>query len=150
MPIDEVNTVSAPTFTQEVRESIVSDFQSTAATGTASSPNWINDDNTGMSCYMDAEDEYAEIDYGLVVSIQRWRMYGNTNNNGSGRMKIQYRDLITHTWVDWVVDIPTRATADWTSFATVSIVNTDKVRIVATTIDTENNKNYIAEMEVIY
>lgn len=129
-------------------EATVALFQANSATGTfAVAPGNINDNNTGATAAPDAVDQYCEIDYKKVVTIKRWRHFGAIQTAGT-IWKIQYYNLSTHSWVDWVIDIPIRITADWGGFSTETEVLTDKIRWVCTTIDIFNCS--IGEIEVIY
>lgn len=136
-------------------EGTVADFQANAATGDfASTPQAINDNNTGTVAYADTVAQYAEVDYGKVISLNQFRLFGNVSHAGDGDWKVQYYNLATHAWVDWVTGITTRATADWGSWdSSGGEVITNKIRLVATTIDTCDggaDRNYCGEMEVKY
>lgn len=133
-------------------EATVALFQANAATGTADTSEGVNDNNdAGTIVSFDAIDEYVEVNFAKVVSIKRWRWKdGAVTNTGDGRWKIQYYSLATHAWVDWVTEIPTLTTAAaWREFTTETEVLTDKVRIIATAIDTVGS-NLIWEGEIIY
>lgn len=132
-------------------EATVALFQANAATGTCTDPDNINDNNTGTFADFDGVNEYAEIDFGKVVSITQFRYYGNASHNEDGTYKIQYYDLADHAWTDWKTGIATR-TASWSTLETVSTQFTDKVRIIATALDTgiTPNKNKPYEFEIYY
>jgi len=132
-------------------ESTVARFQANAATGDfAVSPEHINNNNTALDARADTIDQYAEVDFGIVVSIRRYRQYGHAAATGDGVWKIQYYNLATHAWADWATGIALRATADWSDLVTVSEVLTDKIRLVCTTVDTGIVDSAIGELEVIY
>ena len=128
-------------------------FQATPAAGTfGSAPEALNDNNTGVRAYATAVGQYDEVDFGQLVSIKRWRQYGvSTENDGSGVWSLQYYDLITEDWVDWVTGIATRALDSWSDFVTETAKLTTKIRLVCTTLDTHaTGWSGIAELEVIY
>lgn len=136
-------------------EGTVAQFQANAATGDfVWQPQSINDNNTAENAYADTAAQYAEVDYGIVVSLNQFRLFGNANMVADGDWKVQYYSLVTHAWVDWVTGITTRGTADWGSWdSSGGEVITNKIRLVATTIDTCNggpDRNWCNEMEVKY
>ena len=132
------------------REGTVAGFQANAATGTVQTPANINDNDTGTYILGDAVDEYAEVDFGKVVELTQWRQFGNTNNNGDGSWKIQYYNLSTRTWTDWVTGIATRTTADWSTFCVETAIVTDKIRLVCTAVDSGASDSLMMELEVKY
>lgn len=130
-------------------EATVMLFQANPATGDfTANPEYIND-NTTSTANAQAINQYAEVDFQKVVTIKRWRQYGNTNNNGDGVWKIQYYNLSNHAWTDWKTGISTYGTADWTSFSTETEEITDKIRLICTTVDS-SAASYCRELEVIY
>ena len=129
----------------------VANFQANAATGTFSTaPERINDNITTNTAIADTIAEYAEVDFGIVVIIKRWRQWGSTVNNGSGEWKLQYYDLESESWQDWVTGIATRPTSDWSSYVTETAKFTTKIRLVCVVVDTNNVRSDIKELEVVY
>ncbi len=55
----------------------VAGFQAPTATGTATNPTNINDNNIGTHTTFDAVNEYVEVDFGMLVLISQYRQYGN-------------------------------------------------------------------------
>lgn len=138
-----------PVAAQVAVEATVALFQANPATGTFSTaPQNTNDNNTGTQAQSAATDQYAEVDFDKVVLIRRWRQFGSVSNNGDGTWKIQYYNLATHAWVDWVTGIVTRVTADWSSLTTETEVLTDRIRLVNETLDSGQNR--VGELEVYY
>ncbi|KKN72879.1 hypothetical protein LCGC14_0405830 [marine sediment metagenome] len=132
-------------------EATVAMFQANPATGTGYWPARINDNDTGTIGGHNAVGEYIEVDFGKVVYIKRWRQYGEFNNGGDGRWKIQYYNLATHAWTDWVTGLATRSTRDWSGYSTVTEVLTDKIRSVCEVVDTFSGAgSQFREIEVIY
>ena len=128
----------------------VADFQANAATGTFSSPQNINDNNTATPAEGLSVDQYCEIDFGKIVIIGKWRMFGHSSNDGDGAAKIQYWDIGNATWEDWVTGIPTRIAATWSDFTIEeTIFATTKVRFTVTALPTDNDYR-VGELEVIY
>ncbi|MBA7543516.1 hypothetical protein ES705_35847 [subsurface metagenome] len=112
-------------------------FQANAATGTTLDPEKINDNDTVTYPIFTPVGDYCEIDFGFKCYIAEYRYRGETSHNGSGRYKIQYWSGIE--WVDNTVDIPTR-TASWSDWAPLTTpVISNRIRIVATTLDTAIN-----------
>lgn len=134
------------------REATVAMFQANNATGTMGNPDRLNDNVTDVPAQATVQNQYCIVVFDTVVLIKRWRQFGFVNNNADGVWKIQYYNLTTHTWVDWVTGIPTR-TASWTTLATETEVFTDKIKIIATTLDSGTVNGVgsgINELEVIY
>ena len=130
----------------------VADFQTNPATGPGgdtTTPANLNDNNTGNVTGWNVLNTWVEIDFGVILTLRRWRQFGEINNVGDGEFKIAWHDIPTDTWIDWVTGIPTRPTADWTALATEPIIHTDKVRIIMTAIDSLT-LNRAKEWEVIY
>lgn len=130
----------------------VADFQTNPATGNISTldpESNINDNNTATTIRGNTVDGYAEVDYGKPVLIKRWRQFGGLSNNGDGIWKLQYFDLITNAWADWVTGIATRTSADWSDYVTETAKITTKVRLVCIAVDT-CGFSYLGELEMIY
>lgn len=125
-------------------------FQVNPATGTfGNNPSRINDGSTAELATPTVEDQYAEVDFGLIVSIKRWRIYWSSGNSSSAcKFKISYYNLATHAWVDWKTNIPSGTTDAWTTMATETEVLTHKVRITCTTFVYAGRE--MKEVEVIY
>ncbi|GAJ09201.1 unnamed protein product, partial [marine sediment metagenome] len=119
-------------------------------TGTfAANPENINDDNTTNEAEASGVGQYAEVDFGKVVVIKRWRQFGSVGNNGSGVWKIQYWNLATEAWVDWITGISTRTLATWSTLSEVTSKLTTKIRLVCTTVE-GGGWTKVKELEVIY
>jgi len=132
-------------------EATVALFQANPATGTfVTNPKYINDNATANPAAASVIGQYAEVNFGKVVRILRWRQFGWIGNDGDGEWKIQYYNLVTHTWIDWVTGIVTRVTSDWSTLDTEIAVLTDKIRLVATVIDTQGATSQLCELEVIF
>lgn len=124
-------------------------FQANAATGNmGSNPAYINDNNTDSRAVANATDLYAEVDFGVIVSIKRWRQFGMASMQENGEWKIEYYNLSTHAWEDWVTGIATRKAATWSDFSTETEVLTNKIRLVCTAVDGYGDSR-IGELEVI-
>ena len=123
-------------------------FQTTPATGTAHASEEINDNVTVDTFYCEAVGEYCEIDLGGIYIITRYRHFDSNSNDGSGYWKIQYK--LDGVWTDWITDIPTRATNDWSDWVNGSVIKTQYLRVVATTLDTKStpDKTYCGEWEI--
>ncbi len=126
----------------------VFDFQLYAATGDVVNPGKINDNDTGTVINPTAG-KYIEVDFNKAVIIKRWRQFGTIWTTGDGRFKIEYWDITTRAWADWVTDIPVRTTADWSNYVTETEKTTLKVKLTCTTTDTYGS-SLIGELEVIY
>lgn len=123
-------------------------YQANAATGTAQNPDDINDNNPASVMLAEPAGEYSEVDFGIVVCIRTWRIYGSNLNNEDGVWKIQYYNLATHAWADWVTGIATNK-AVWTAPSVESEVITDKIRLVCVTVDSVGISR-CGELEVYY
>jgi len=147
---------AAPTFQDAAGgalaiEATVADFQKNPGTGTMNYPDGINDGDittTGKSSANETN-QYIIVDYGELRIIRRWRQHGSDYINGDGSWKIQYYNLSTHAWVDWVTGIATR-TLSWSNFATETEVITNKIKLVCTGLDSYGINTTIHELEVIY
>jgi len=128
-------------------EATTDDFRANPATGTSTDPSQINNNNTADSTSFTAVDQYAEVNFKKVVCIKRWRRYGMSSENSGNRYKIQYYNLSTHTWVDWVTDIPGYTTVAWSNYSTATEVLTDKIRWIMTT---HAATGYIPEADVVF
>lgn len=129
----------------------IAEWRANAATGTfASFPQRINDNNTGTQAAANAEGQYAEVDLGLIRGISGFRHFGQIDNTGEGRWKLQYWSMATHAWIDWVLEIPVRTTADWSGWdSSGGDIIGSKVRLVCTTVD-GSTFNRIMQLEVRY
>jgi hypothetical protein len=137
----------------EASRALVSDFQANPATGTfLKDPQNINNNNTTDYAEAHNVDEYAEVDFQKPVIIERWRQWGATEMEGDGVWKLQYYDLASESWQDWVTGIATRTLDSWSDYVTETVKMTTKIRLVCTTLDTCGtlNRSYLKELEVIY
>lgn len=126
-----------------------SGFRVNAATGTATNPERINDNNAGTNAVMDAVNEYCEIVFDKVYRFNKYRYAGYASHVKDGTYKIQYFNHSTDTWTDWVTEISTRD-GNWSDWVSDGTVITSKVRIVATALDTFVNQNFPGEFEMKY
>ena len=126
----------------------VSAFKRYPATGTMGDVAYLNDDVTNNIVVADTVDMYADVNWGVPRRISEYRQFGYTANLGTGRWKIQYWD--GSSWVDWVTEIPTRKTADWSSWTAPAAgpKTTEKIRLVCTTVDNPPYGSMIAELEI--
>ena len=124
----------------------VANFQVNPGTGTSHYPQYINDGNTASASWMDSVGEYAEITFTQQYEIKEFRIYGDGSMDGNGFFKIQH--YTKYGWVDNTIDILTHDDWTWSSWTNLnSIVLTNKVRIVATQIDTYGH-NEIPQIEI--
>ncbi len=125
-------------------------MQAISGEGTATGPEKINDGSTGPAVTnMDAVGEYAEIRLLASAKMTQFRFYGDSPQNGDGVSKIQDLDG-DYVWQDWVTGLSTRVESwsNWDSSGGEVIAL--GIRIVATTLDSNNNKNMYGELEVKY
>lgn len=115
----------------------IEEFQAHPATGDwTTTPGNLNDNDTGTKSQTITVDTYLEVDWGYLRTIAEFRHYGSVQHGGSGRWKIQYWDGFS--WVDLNTEIPTRVTANWSGWVALTVaVITTKIRVVATTLDTD-------------
>ena len=135
---------------QIVIDGTATDFRTNAATGTMTNPQYINDNNTNTAALAYNIGEYAEIDLKKIRHLNTYRQHGSLANAGNGRWKLQYFNWLTHAWVDWVTNIPIRTTFDWSAPVSVTAVITSKIRLVCTTVDTNDARSTIVDLEVYY
>ena len=126
----------------------VVEFQKNAATGSAENPQRMNDNDTGNQVSMDAINKYAEVDFGRPFYITEFRHFGWASQNQDGYSKIQYWD--GYAWQDLNTGIATRVDT-WSSWiALTKAVVTNKIRLVATALDTKFSENNTGELEMRY
>lgn len=132
------------------RGALVYDMQKIAATGDMTNPERVNDNNTGVAASGAAQDLYCEIAFEETLYISQYRIWSfHGSSNGSGRFKLQYRNVSTGVWTDWKTGIPVTSTNDWAAWDTgPSRVLTDGLRIIITTVDTGSATNSIQQLEV--
>lgn len=128
----------------------VADFQTNPATGTATNPENINDNEPDATyAWFTVADQYTVIEFDKVYEVNRYRYIGSGVHNLSGRWKIEYKRITDGAWVTIASDIPTRdhTWSDWTALTTFS---TTAIRITATTLDTGEDANRGYEWEFKY
>ena len=131
---------------------LVTEFQAGTSTGTFDNPTNINDNNVATFVLADVVNEYIETDLLKTRKISQYRAYGSADMTGDGRWKIQYWDIATLGWVDWITDIVLRNTATWTAWTVgATAIVTNRIRIVMTTLDTNGVfDSMMAEVEMKY
>lgn len=127
----------------------LADFRANAATGTAAIPENVNDNNTGTRALFNAIGKYTEVDFGKFVILNRWRHFEEAGGIGDGEYKIQYWDVATDAWVDWVAAFSTAHTGGWTALTAAAEITTNKIRLICTQVDSAPN-NSTSELEVYY
>jgi len=145
--------VSAVPPIQAAWEGDLAAFQANAATsiGALLNPTRVNDNNPGTECYASVINMGVEVDFGDIFRINRWRQFGSVNNgNGDGRWKIQYYNLESYSWTDWVTGIVARGSADWSGYTAETEVYTNAIRLICTALDTSTNRTYIAELDISF
>jgi len=123
------------------------------ATGTMLNPSELNDGiflGTGNNATADTIGKYAEIAFDNAVRLKRFRQYGHTYNNGDGVWKVQYFNIYTAEWIDWITGLSTRTTKTWSDYSTGAVIITSRIRLVCTTVDTfGSGYSSVTEIEVI-
>ncbi|MBA7552324.1 hypothetical protein ES705_44882 [subsurface metagenome] len=144
------NKAAAPGIEDIAAEATIGMFRIYPAKGNMQTPERLNDNDTGSGVATTSINTYCEVWFGDLVKIKRWRQFGHIAQGTDGRWKIQYWNVVTNEWTDWVTDIPTLPTATWSDLATEEEVVTTKVRWVATTISSPGNENFCNELEIYY
>ena len=125
-------------------------FKVNVATGTMGNSHLMNDGSLVSGAVgADVIGEYAQILFPMPCHIRRFRYYGSLLQTGDGFWKIQYQDM-DDSWVDWVVNIPTRGES-WSAWdATGGAVIAKGVRWIATALDTQPapDASLLYELEV--
>jgi len=127
----------------------VADFQDNRATGTATNADNINDNAPYTYAQMDVVGEYCEIAFSKAYRLNKYRHLGLFPHDGTGRYKVQYFNLTTGAWTDWVTDIPTRL-GSWSEWIEGTAIVTTKVRIITTVLDIGASGNFPSEWEMKY
>ncbi len=129
----------------------VAQWQANAATGTAATPQSVNDNNTGTQSNANGVGEYAEIEPDAVARfvVKQYRVYGDVSQNGDGTWKLEYWD--GSAWQDWETGISTRV-ASWSGWVepAAGVIITSKMRLTAVTLDTAFNENLCSQIEAKY
>ncbi|GAI54726.1 unnamed protein product, partial [marine sediment metagenome] len=90
--------------------------------------------------------QYAEVDFGGLYRIKKWRQYGHANNNEDGTWKIEY---YLEAWHDWITGIFTRTAATWSTWSEETAVTASKIRLVCTEVDS-CAYNFIEELQITF
>jgi len=127
----------------------VADFQKNAATGTFTNPEYLNDDNSTQSTYANTIDQYCEVVFAKIFRLNKYRYFGNVLHNNDGTFTIQYFNLTTGAWTDWITNIPTRP-GTWSDWLSGSTILTTKIKLIATAIDSAIPTSIVGEWELKY
>lgn len=123
-------------------------FRVNPATGTCYYPERANDNNSATPADYISIGQYVEIAFTQDYVIREFRVFGNINHIGNGKFKIQH-SAKNNIWVDNTINISVNTLASWGSWINLTTpVLTDKIRIIATTIDTGPNDIYLNEIEM--
>lgn len=144
--IDELDAEKVAIF--DLPSLSVSKFQANSATGTCINPASLNDNNTDVGNYSTfySVNEYGEVLFTHPTFVREFRQFGHTNHIGDGKWKLQY--LFDSAWIDLNTNISVVTSYEWSSWILLTeIIYTKGIRIVATSIDTSKNKNYLTELE---
>jgi len=139
----------------DIQPLIVSEMKQHPATGTF--PTYpaanLNDGSVITNgAAAEAIDQYAEIYFGGTRKIKQWRQHGNSLNNADGVWKLQYWNMKTLTWTDWITGISTFDLVTWTEWSApgAGVKETNKIRLVCTTLDSNAYGSICQELEVKY
>jgi len=121
----------------------VSDLQASLTSGTATSTNYLIDDDTSTYCTFDSG-EYAVIDFGRPFICNQFRYYGTSDSVASSTFKLYYWDGAT--WQLWYDATSFDNTETWTDWEELDEILTDKIKIERT--DSVTGRQKIAEIEV--
>lgn len=133
-----VNAIAINPLTDEI-------FRLNPATGTAATPERINDNDIDNYVSFTSEGQYCDIELGGSYYIRQYRQYGRVGMQLAMRYSIQYWN--GGAWQDCVTDIAGHNVGEWTEWIPFTGVKTTKIRIVCTTKSGENN--LIPEIEII-
>lgn len=121
------------------------DTQYYAATGTCVDPQRINNGSIFDAGLFENIGEYAQIIFPAKAYLTQFRHYGEALNNDDGVFKIQH--YLHDAWVDNIINQSTRDET-WTAWTNLTTpVFTDRVRIIATTIDSGALKSAMRAIE---
>ncbi len=124
----------------------VDDYPNVTASGTASNPQYlIDDDLSGAEYVTFTANQYVEIDFGLPVYCKQVRFYWIPGSNPNNRYRLQA--YVDGAWVDAlteIVDIDSVPWGDWLDLTTPRTAV--KWRLQNTTFDTASQ---IFEMELL-
>lgn len=124
---------------------VVSDFQANAASGTAGSPERLNDNSTAAFT-RGSLNQYWEVAFDFPFYIEEFRMYGISSHSGDGKFKIEI-DL-AGVYYECMVDIPVVDADAWGSWTTLTKpCIAIGMKLTVTTQD-GSGYNYIYEMEM--
>ena len=124
----------------------VDDFPGVVATGTATNPENLIDNDTATVATMLAVDIYVEVDLKAPCYVKEVRHYGSATINGDGRFKVQA--FVEGAWIDVKTDIPQRA-ASWSSWIALTTPSMARLwRWTVTTVDTGADKNRTGKLEL--
>ena len=126
---------------------ILPEFQAVTATGTATNPTNVNDNNVATTSVSEPAGDYVEVDFGKYVKLNKLRYYGHANNNQDGEYKLEVYDVVAAAWKDWVLGLPTNLAA-WSALTDIPEVITTKIRWTATIIDSGVSDSVTGELEV--
>lgn len=124
-------------------------FLTGTPTGTAASPQRINDGAVDMTCLFYDIGEYIDVELDAKYYVKQYRTYGTGLNVGDGYFKLQYYDDDISAWIDLDTNIPTRG-ASWSSWMSLPLTAVQNIRLVCTKVDTGSSGSRIAELEMKY
>jgi len=113
----------------------------------AGDPDRLTDNDISTQVDFYGTSDYVEVEFDKPTYLRNWSQYGDSNNDGNGKWKIQYYNQRTAAWVDWHTNIPINAAVGWVTITASTTISTYKVRVVSTTIDTGGGGNYSRAME---
>lgn len=122
-------------------------FRTNPATGTSVQPQRINDISVIHPQYFSAIGQTVEIDFTHEYLMKEYRVYGVNANNGTGRCDLQYQNM-QGVYVNIAV-ISTKSTLGWSDWISLPhMIYTQKIKMIATAIDTAYNESYCREMQM--
>ncbi len=134
-----------------VKEMTVAEFQTLTitASGTATNPTNMNDNDVGTDGDLHVVGEYYEVDFDEIRCCNRWRIYGTAvASNDDGAVKLQAYNNITRAWddIDTISNIVQNNV--WSGWSTFTRIASDQYRFVSTIVDTTMGYTRPGEIEI--
>lgn len=131
----------------DVEELTVALFQANPGTGTMTDPECMNDGDEVDSAWTDDLIKYCEVDLGNLYLIKQFRITGTNSHTGDGVVLITYKSQTGYRdWTSYTV----KNSSGFGSWVVTDVVLARYIRLIATTLDTNQDRCYITEIEVKY
>jgi hypothetical protein len=152
VPIDSIFTTSNTTGVGFGADRTQQTLDDNDLSGFKAVQNHWNNMSDNPAGYVDISfsDNQETVTFDVILKFTQWSAMGNSGIFGDGSFKVEYLDLRTAEFTEWIpsISMPTLGIDNWTPYAQASGVVTNKIRI--TKLVDDSFAGWVVRFRAIY